>query len=166
MRPTGTFGVCRFLGEMKWDGIRRPKPDLSVLIALGTLANLGNQLDLTNGLSRQREHTGDLRCRDSLPSCKSAKARSTTLTCCMPPLNSWFNSFWFLVLTAIRRAGRAIPLCALVARPRHHRLKECEARERGCEHQGGERHLMVFITSANEQPAWPACCSRSAVSLQ
>src|SRR5213594_4348943 len=45
--------------------------------------------------------------------CKSATARRTTRTCCTPPLNSFLNAFWSLVVTSICRAGRAIPqVCA------------------------------------------------------
>src|SRR5881628_3707088 len=45
--------------------------------------------------------------------CKSATARRTTRTCCTPPLNSFLNAFWSLVVTSICRAGPAIPqVCA------------------------------------------------------
>ena len=44
-----------------------------------------------------------------LANCTSAKARNTALTWCTPLLNSFLNSLWSLVLTSMRRAGRAIP---------------------------------------------------------
>lgn len=53
--------------------------------------------------------------------CSSATARSTTLTYCTPPLNSFLNSCWSCLLTSILRAGRAIPKYA----SEHFRSAKC-----------------------------------------
>jgi hypothetical protein len=41
-----------------------------------------------------------------------------------------------------------------------------EHAKRGCDHRGASVLLLVFTASANEQPTWPAYCSRSAVFRQ
>jgi len=64
---------------------------------------------IANCLRSQGNHAEIRGALTPLASWERAKARSTTRTCCTPPLNNSRNSFRSLEGTLMRRAFRAIP---------------------------------------------------------